>query len=263
MGLLDKLVRDGVGRGQEKDEIRDAIHESGGRVLFDIDGDFDLGGFQEGGGPEESEGSDSSTSGAPPEGYLAWGQLQQEILDAFIADEDEVGGPVMTDLARRLRSGLDDLMEVLDRTDPKVWAAKRLNRLLQAERIRNRDINWDVLEDAVLQKLMGVVETSKIIKTSELLAIAQVANRANRRSIPMHNNNGGNTFIQVNNGGAGGVQLPGPGGLGTMRLTLSARTVNQLGSGITIDASAEKFTDSIEMLGGDDVSMLSKLADER
>ena len=47
-----------------------------------------------------------------------------------------------------------------------------------------------------------------------------------------------------------------------MRLTLSKKTVSQLGPGITIDAETEKYTDTIEMLGGGDVPMLSKLADE-
>ena len=74
---------------------------------------------------------------------------------------------------------------------------------------------------------------------------------------------GNNTTINVmNNGGGAEIQLPGAGHIGTMKLTLSPKTVGQLSKGITIDGTAEKYTDGIEMLGGDDVPQLSKLADE-
>ena len=193
---------------------------------------------------------------------MKWGQLQAEILDALIADEDEWGGPAMEALAKRLRSEVTDFENVMEMTNPEEFATKRLERLLQMERIRNRSLNWDSVEDAALHKLVGILEGKTQLKVAEVLAIASTANRANRAREGNQMAGNGNTYIQVNGSGNPSVELPGPGGLGTMRLTLSKKTVSQLGQGITIDAETEKYTDTIEMLGGGDVPMLSKLADE-
>lgn len=234
----------------------DELELEGAAGAFEMDS-------QKTGGTSESEGSNSTAMAAPAGGWMKWGQLQQEILDALIADEDEVGGQHLQELAKRLRSSVEDLELVMNRTDPEVFMAKRLDRLLQLERIRRKDVSWDVLEDAALGKLMTLLETNRVNKVGELLAVAQAANRAARKpgvgdmkTIP------GTTVNVYGGGGSIQAELPGPGSLGSMRLTLSPKTVDQLSKGVTIDATAEKFSDSIEMLDGDDVPLISKMADE-
>lgn len=221
--------------------------------------------FGEGaGGVVESKGLNSEVTGpSQAGGWMKWGQLQAEILDAIIQDEeDEEGGQkALESLARRLRSSVEDFEMIIRMTDPMEFSTKRLERLLQLERIRNRDANWDSVEEGALRKLMGMLD-GRGLKVGEILAIASTANRASRtrggsQVAPTNTMN-----VQINANGGQAVELPGPGGLGTMRLTLSKKTVAQLGQGITIDVEAEKYTDSIEMLGAGDVPVISKLADE-
>lgn len=260
MGLLDRLVdgRVGVDREiQDRSEVRRAIEAELGEaaIAFELDS-------QDAGGTQESTGSNSELTAAPEGGWMRWGQLQTEILDAIIADDDEIGGPALQGLAKRLRSSVEDLEIVMERTNPTEFMAKRLERLLQLERLRKKDVNWDVLEDAALGKLMSLMETNRINKTAELLAVAQAANRAARKPTGGSMDKPGTTLNVFTGSGQVGVELPGPGNLGTMRLTLSAKTVSQLSQGITIEAEAEKFSESVEMLDGDDVPLISKLADE-
>lgn len=268
MGFLDKLVENKVGKGEkgsEKGEVRKVGEDEGARIAFDLDSDFDLDNFESGGrGTSESEGLNSDSTGAPPAGgWIKWGQIQTEILTAFLQDEEVWGGTALQELATRLRSNVSDFEMIVEQTDPKVWSKERLNKLLQMEKIRNRDYSWDEVEVVAIGKLAQIVQDPRMTKTAEILAIAQAANRAHRRSGGNQMTPGNNTTINVmNNGGGAEIQLPGAGHIGTMKLTLSAKTVGQLSKGITIDATAEKYTDGIEMLGGDDVPELSKLADE-
>lgn len=269
MGILEKLVNGRVGVDVEesrKGEVRRVVEEGFGSaaVAFEIGPEDSFEDFGEGaGGPADSEGSNSEVTGAPPGGWMVWGQLQAEILDAIILDEEHEGEgqPALESLARRLRSSLEDFEMIIRMTNPQEFSAKRLERLLQLERIRNRDASWDSVEDGALRKLALMLE-GRNLKLAEVLAIANTANRASRTR------GGGQmaptsvTNIQVNGNGSPSVELPGPGGLGTMRLTLSKKTVNQLGQGITIDVEPEKYTDSIEMLEGKDVPLISKMADE-
>lgn len=209
-----------------------------------------------GGSSEEETGSHIASAKVP------WGQLHQEILEAWLVDEDEWAGPAMQALAKRLRTPVEDFAYAMEEVGSEEISIRRAERLLEAERIRNKDINWDRLEEAVLGKLMTHVKTSKNLKTGELLAIAQTANRATRKTggTPV---GGPNINIQMNGGSEQQVSLPGAGNLGTMTLTLTPKTIQQLSQGITIDGEAEKFSDSIEMLGGEDLKELNKLAGDK
>ena len=263
MRLLERLLDTTRESGKEMGKME--MGDIGAADALEIDSEVDLSAFESTpGGTSESKGSNSSKKSAPGEGKWAkWGQLQGEILDAVLQDEDEWGGEHLESLARRLRTTVEDLGMVIEGTNPDEWTQKRLERLLQMERIRNRDVNWDVLEDAATGKLMSLLEGRTPMKTAEVLAIAVAANRANRAHRGVNPMAGNGVTINMNGGPGQAVELPGPGGLGTMRLTLSPKTVNQLGQGITIEAEAEKYTDSVEMLDGKDVPMLSKMADER
>lgn len=232
-------------------------------------GELSLGDLETFSGAGEGPGGSANGSGGEiladgTRGNGAWGQLHTEILEAWLIDEDVWGGEAMAALAKRLRCDLDEFDAAMRMVSEETLAVKRAERLLEAERIRNKDISWDRLEDAVLQKLDSHVRTARNLKVGELLAIAQTANRATRRSNPGGPNVTGNTIINMNSGGAADAQvkLPGPGQLGTMTLTLSPKTVGQLSRGITIDADVEKFSESVQMLGGDDVPILGKMADE-
>lgn len=265
MGILDRLVKEQEGVDVEesrKGEVRKELEAGGAEIAFEIDSGFDLSAFEsEEGGTSEHFAPDEAATRSPA-GKIAWGQIQTEILDAVLDDNDIWGGEYLQALALRLRSTLEDFEQILEMTDESEWNKQRLERLLQRERILHRDFDWDVIESAATAKL-GVILQSRTVKTAEILAIAQAANRATRRKGVNQMPPGGNTNINVYQGnGNAEIQLPGSGHLGSMKLTLSAKTVGQLSKGITIDATAEKYTDGIEMLGGDDVPQLSKLADE-
>lgn len=221
---------------------------------------------QAGGSFETLEEMSSESQRGLGKNFAEWGQLHTEILEAWLVDEDEWGGEAMVALGKRLRCDLDDFAFAMGEIPEEVRNMKRAERLLEAERIRNVDINWDRLEEAVLSKLDNHVRNTKNLKIGEMLSIAQVANRATRRTRTQGDKSmgSGNTFINLNAPGGSQTQvsLPGPGQLGSMTLTLSPRVVSQLGQGITtIDGELEKFSESIEMLDGKDVGELSKLAD--
>ena len=197
--------------------------------------------------------------------WLQWGQIQDEILTAFLLDEEEwVVDGFLGELAKRLRSSVDEFQAIQAQTDPGIWENKRLLKLLEAESVRNKSFRWDQVESLALSKLHALVEKGKVSKLGELLAIAQTANRATRK-----NEGGGQmpanlTQVNVVIPGAGAAPtLPGPGNLGVMRLNLSDRTVKQLSKGKVIDHDAAPLSERIEMLGPEDVPNLSKAADER
>lgn len=235
------------------EDIVDAIEESGEFKVF-----FDTGVE----GPKlDSEVESQSGSVAK---WLDWSQIQDEILTAFLLDEEEWEGENLGSLAKRLRSSPAEFQQIMLQTDPQIWENKRLLKLLEAESVRNKSFRWDQVESLALAKLHALVEKGKINKLGELLAIAQTANRATRKNeggVQMAPNL---TQVNVVIPGAGAAQsLPGPGNLGVMRLSLSDRTVKQLSRGKVIDAEAAPLSERIEMLGPNDVPNLSKVADER
>lgn len=166
-----------------------AIHKAGGVVAFDVGGDDEFG-LDQFDSPSEAGSDSQGLNSEPSGGWVPWEQLQQEILDAFIQDEDSVKRSCCLKLAaRRLRSDVQDLLSVLERTDPGMGHLKRLNRAFAGRAdSEQEDINWDALEDAGSAEVDGCCGADRTMKTSELLAIAQVANRANRRAVdPMKN----------------------------------------------------------------------------
>lgn len=237
-------------------DVVDVIEESGEFKVF-----FDSARGEE--GPETALTSDSQT--VSQGSWIPWGQLQDEIMTAFLLDEEKwEGGENLEGLAKRLRSSIEEFKAIQEQTDPQIWENKRLLKLLEAESIRNKSFRWDQVENLALAKLHTMVERNQVKKLGELLAIAQTANRATRRNeggAPMAPNL---TQVNVVIPGAGGAQtLPGPGNLGVMRLNLSDRTVKQLSKGKVIDHDSAPLSERIEMLGPNDVPNLSKAADER
>lgn len=257
-----------------------------------------LGGFQEDGiGSQEAEGlmagadelfaseSPEDSISAPAEGsisengdeidspkvvvsILEWGQLHESMLLCELQDGGW-GGAHLHALAVRLRSNPDELQSVRDQVDDLTWNARRMQKILEMETIKNRGFSWDRLESVALGKMTEMVLTKKLT-LGEHLAIARVANTATRRGSSaegdhMNKNQGGGNQVQVNVYGqpveSASAELPGPGSLGTIKLTLSNRSVKQLTEGRVIDHDGS-FTDSIEMLEAKDVPQLSKLTDE-
>lgn len=236
------------------------IEEKVGGLAADFDFDLDSGGV--GGTSESQDGTQLPEDKGEVRKYEKWGQIHTEILDAFLIDEENWEGDALKALAKRLRATVEELFEVYDSINPTEWSVKRLERLLENERVRNKDVNWDRLESATLGKLTQLVESNKNMKLGELLAVATAANRASRRTggapMPGHNVN---VFMGGNQQGAE-IALPGPSHLGTMKLTLTAKTVEQLGQGITIDHESDKLSEKVEMLGGDDIPAMNDLADK-
>lgn len=243
------------------DDIVDAITESGEfGVAFDIPG-------TDGENSERPLATQNSDSTSAPTEFLAWGQLQDEILTSFLLDEEEWQGENLESLAKRLRSSVEEFKYIVDHSNPIEWEARRLKKLLEAESIRNKGFRWDQVEDLVLQKIHTLVEKGQVKKLGELLAIAQTANRASRRVGGPEGGTGmAPNLVQVNVLNHGGTQtatgLPGPGSLGVMRLSLSDRTVKQLSKGKVIDHDSPPLSERIEMLGPKDVPILGKTADE-
>lgn len=245
----------------EVDEVR-GILEAEGFKGVEITADDIFSDSQGVGGTPESESKAVAApqGGVPAGGWLPWGYLQDEILEAYIDDEDEIDGENMTALAKRLRTSVEELGAIVQCTEPSLFETKRMEKLLERERLRHKDVSWDKLEVLALRKMTDLVETRKVTKVGELLAIAATANKAVRKqgSPAVSQYNQTNVFMA---GGNQTAELPGPGGLGTMRLTLSPRTVQQLSQGVTIEAEVEKFSDGIEMLHAEDVPEINKLAD--
>jgi hypothetical protein len=245
----------------------------------------DLGLDEESEALEHSEDSHSNVSG-PSEGnsegnsaltqagvWLPWEQIQDEILVAFLMDEEEWEGEngepkeAMSSLAKRLRSSVEEFRGIVENTSPQIFEQKRLLKLLEAERIRNKAYRWDQVEELALAKIHNLVERGLVRKLPELLAIAQTANRASRKvggpdgGAPMIPNLT-QVNIQMNGDGSVNSVLPGPGNLGVMKLSLSSRALTQISKGKVIDADALPLSQRIEMLGPVDVPGLGKIADE-
>lgn len=214
---------------------------------------------------EDGQEIDSPKVVAP---ILEWGQLHESMLLCELQDNGW-GGAHLHALAVRLRSTPDELQAVRDQVDDLTWNARRMQKILEMETIKNRGFSWDRLESVALGKMTEMVLTKKLT-LGEHLAIARVANTATRRGSSaegdhMNKNQGGGNQVQVNVYGqpieSASAELPGPGSLGTIKLTLSNRSVKQLTEGRVIDHDGS-FTDSIEMLEAKDVPQLSKLTDE-
>ena len=223
----------------------------------------------------------------------SWSQLAELILDAEIKDEvaagvmeqrilqdrqrkiefgqevpDEIVLPKsdshMRALAMRVAISIDMLEAIREDIDSDLWSQKKLERVIRMEIIRNRANNWEEIEAIALEKLKLRIEHTSIDE-SALLQIASQANRmnqvANLRSEPA---SGGNVMVQINNVNRDmpNGDLPGPGSLGTITLSLSKRVANQLALPKKEDVEGDRFLDSIEMLGARDVpSLLTTDAD--
>jgi hypothetical protein len=203
---------------------------------------------------------------------LPWGDVQESMLTAFILDEQEWAGKEMKALAKRLRVEQEEFDDILHQTGMDVWESKRLEKLLEIERMKMQGWNWDRLEFAALSKLSTLVDMGQIKKPEMLMAIAATANRATRRGLIQDPPKSGGTGVVIQNnvfnaGAQGGVsmtaELPGAGSLGTIKLNLHARTIKQLSEERVVeDVEYQRLEDRAEMLGPDDITELSKLAEE-
>jgi hypothetical protein len=225
----------------------------------------------------------------------SWSRLADLILDAEIKDEvaagvmeqrilqdrqrkidfgqevpEEVVLPKsdshMRNLAMRVAISIDMLEAIREDIDPDLWSQKKLERVIQMELIRNRANNWEEIEAIALEKLKLKIEHTSIDE-STLLQIASQANRMNQvsnlRSEPA-SGGGNNLMVQINNVNRDmpNGDLPGPGTLGTITLSLSKRVASQLSLPKKADIEGDRFLDSIEMLGARDVpSLLTTDAD--
>lgn len=195
--------------------------------------------------------------------FLPWGDIQTHILDALLDGDENWASESVASLARRLRTSIEELQLVVDSTNPAEWTAKRFDKLLERESLRKRGYDWDRIEHAALTKLTKMVDTGRINQASDLLAVAKVANAAtrNRGQAPA-----GGINVQINNqigsSSDSPPELPGPGSLGTIQLTLTQRTVKQLGQERVIDGESVRLSESAEMLGPSDISELSRMSDE-
>lgn len=199
--------------------------------------------------------------------YLKWGPVQEAMLQAEIED-GEWGGDSLKELAKRLWSTMDEIEEIREQTDPTEWAGKRMARLLEIESLKGRGYNWDRMEAVAVNKLVELVVSRKVTDVNQLAMIAKVANQATRRDADgkvKKNQNGDGTEvnIQINQNNVGAPNLPGPGNLGTINLSLSPRSIQQLSTNRNlIDGEATRLSDQIEMLTTTDMPELSKQADE-
>jgi hypothetical protein len=217
----------------------------------------------------ESEGESVEGPEVASEQDIEWGDVQDAILNVYIADSQVWGGPEMVALAKRLKTPIEEFEMIRDHTVPGVWDRKRMERLLEIERVRMGRFNWDKVEQVALAKMMHLVET-RTLKLPELLAISATANRATRRGPtgqPTESQGGGSVVnnTQVNLYGLpaapGTPELPGAGSLGTIRLNLSARTVKQLGEEKVIDGESERLSDRIEMLEAKDIKEINNMSE--
>lgn len=211
----------------------------------------------------------------PADEVIAWDDTQEAILNSYIADMQEWGGPDMQALAKRLRLKVADFEEIIVYSTEKVWNRKRMKRLLEIEASKMRGFKWDHVEYATLAKLEALVDAGKIQKPGELLMIASTANRAQRRGSGLQEDQmknpippgGPNQAVQVNIFGqpvpGQATDLPGAGHVGTVRLSLNQRTIKQLSQERVIDSTDyQRLHERAEMLEAKDITELSKLADE-
>jgi hypothetical protein len=200
--------------------------------------------------------------------YLPWGDLQSHILTALLDGGEEWESESVAMLAKRMRTSVEELQEVVRLTRPELWMQKRAELLIERENLRRRGYDWDRLEHAVLHKLVGLVEKNRISSASELLAVAKVANQATRthdsskKGGNMTQNDGISVQINQINGQVGENGLPGPGSLGTIQLTLTQRTLSQLSRERVIDGEATRLSETVQMLGPEDIPELTGLIEK-
>jgi hypothetical protein len=203
-------------------------------------------------------------SGGAVADWLPWGEIQTHILDAYLDGDENWDSESMVALAKRLRTSIPELQMLVEATNPTEWSAKRFDALLERESLRKRGFDWDRLEHAALKKLTKLVETGRVSTASDILAVAKVANSATRKTGMNQPTVPGGVQVNINQYGSDGSppELPGPGSLGTIQLTLTQRTVKQLGREKVIDGESTRLSDTIEMLGPEDIGTLSTMSDD-
>lgn len=197
---------------------------------------------------------------------IRWGHLHESMLIAWITDE-AWGGQEMIALAERLRTDVGELQGIAEQISQDVWYQKRMEKLLEIEQLKQRGFNWDKLEGAAVNKLLQIMITQKV-SLGETLAIARVANTATRRGssaggaiVEEKTRGDSQQNLQVNIFGQPVANqpettLPGAGSIGKITLQLSQRTVTQLGQGKVIEGEKSNLSESVEMLGTDDLKEL-------
>ena len=222
--------------------------------MIDLDGMRDV--MSQAAGAGNPGGGGNSTSAAPAK----LNEIQELILqaDLSVTPGDYEG---QAEARRRVSIQLgcepEDLEEVILGYGEDEWQT-----LVMGERVR-RAVNtpqhkvntWDRLEGAVLQKLVGLVEGNRVSAVSELLAIAKVANQAHRsygRRGDGGSSNGGLNVTQNNYIAGQNGALP-SGDLGTIKLTLSHRSLKQIEGEAIRSPGDPKTLDSMQMLTIEDV----------
>lgn len=176
-----------------------------------------------------------------------------------IQDEEISPHRHMMALAERMGTPVDDLFAIKTRIPEEVWATKKMERMVRLESVRMRLQNWSELEHLAVQALMHRIETGRIVDDTTLLTIANTAARVTQ--VPKVGTGvGGDVNVQINQIGATPQgDLPGPGHLGPITLTLSRRTVQQLSTDRVV--SETSYLESIEMLSSNDVPDMIKTID--
>lgn len=188
------------------------------------------------------------------------------------SEETELRNHNRSLLAAQLGCTLEDIAAIVESYGDS-WQEYILEARLESgmNSTHMRDVTWDKLEAATLNKLMIVIERAgNRLTVAELLAVAKTANTANRgdRSIkgPGQGVGGGPSplNIQVNSflGGdpANGV-LP-AGNLGTISLNLSQRVLKQLTSPKEIEGESVRVLDKMEMMGIKEIQKIGEHMDK-
>lgn len=255
-------------------KLRMAV-DGGSRVGVEGIGDFDLGiesldevelGVEEAGVPPLTQ-----MTGAVA---VKWEPLHIAILEAEI-EWSQAGGVnenqnvFMAALARRLKSTVEELGDIKAQIPEDEWEDERLRKTLVVEARKGgiRAGNWDEIEKLAQEKILALMAQNKLKTVGEWMAAAQLANRAVRRGTAVRDDPGdranpvggggpaiGITIQQQNNGG-----LPGAGSLGTIQLSLSQTTVDQLGKPHVIEG--ERVLDTMDMLLPSDIKELNTLSE--
>lgn len=187
-------------------------------------------------------------------------EIQELILLADLSvnpGDDESLENARRQVAIQLGCESEDLQDIVEDFGAEEWQT-----IVLAERVRravhtpqHKDLTWDRLEGAVLQKLVNLVEKNRVSAVGELLAIAKVANQAHR-SYGKRGDGGqgaGGLSVTQNNYIAGqGGALP-SGDLGTIKLTLSHRSVKQIEGELIREPGSPKTLDQMQMLTIEDV----------
>lgn len=236
-----------------------------------------------------------------PGGEGEWSQLADLILEAEIKDEIQTGilqemairkakgeggngliqyvEPIRASLqalSMRVGASVDELLDVKASIDSELWLQKRWERAVRLEQIRTRLSSYEELTTIAVEKLKEGVTLGRIRETGELIAVANLGERmtlmAQAKNGPGQGNghtaNGEQTVnLQINNitSSSPNGDLPGPGSLGVINLTLSSRVHKQLTSQAPIDpeATEERFLNQIEMLSAKEIpELLEEREDE-